>query len=77
MAHFRCRFRTVAEELTPLLDEVQLPSLSGDMLYEAVQRKKPTAGSLGGWGWREFNATPVAWFDRLAAILTLVEEEEV
>ena len=29
-------FRAVAEELTPLLGEVQLPRLSGDMLYEVV-----------------------------------------
>ena len=29
----------VAEELTPLLGEVQLPPLSGDMLYEVVQKK--------------------------------------
>ena len=60
-------FRAVAENLTPLLDEVKLPSLSGDMLYDAVQRKKPTAGSLESWGWREFKALPVAWFDRLAS----------
>ena len=51
--------------------------LSGDMLFDLVQNKKPTAGSLDGWGWREFKALPVAWFDRLASILTLVEEEGV
>ena len=70
-------FRAVAEKLTHLLDEVHLPPLSGDMLYEAVQRKKPTAGSLDASGWREFKALAVAWFDRLASILTLVEEEGV
>ena len=42
-------FRAVA-------DEVQLLPLSGDMLHEAVQKKKPAAGSLDGWGWREFKA---------------------
>ena len=63
--------------LPPLLDEVDLAPLTGDMLYDAVQRKKPTAGSLDGWGWREFKALPVAWFDGLAAIFTLVEEEGV
>ena len=68
-------FRAVSEELTPLLDEVQLPPLSGDMLYEVVQQKKPTAGCLDGRGWREFKAVPVAWFDSLASILTLVEED--
>ena len=60
-----------------LLDEVQVPPLTGDMLYEVVQAEKPTAGSLDGWGWREFKALPVAWFDRLASIFTLVEEEGV
>ena len=71
-------FRVVPEKLTPLLGEVQLPPpLSGDMLYEVVQKKKPTAGSLDGWGWREFKALPVAWFDRLASILTLEEEDGV
>ena len=70
-------FRAVAEELTPLPGEVQLPRLSGDMLYEVVQKKKPMAGSLDGWGWREFKALPVAWFDKLASLFTLVEEEAV
>ena len=32
------------------------------MLYEVVRAKKPTAGSLDGWGWRELKALPVAWF---------------
>ena len=70
-------FRAVAEDLTPLIDEVRLPPLNGEMLRDVVQGKKPTAGSLDGWGWREFKALPVAWFDRLASILTLVEEEGV
>ena len=30
-----------------VLDEVKLLPLSGDMLYEAVQRNSPTAGWLG------------------------------
>ena len=47
-------FRAVAEGLTLLLDEVDLAPLTGHMLFDAVQRKKPTACSLGGWGWREF-----------------------
>ena len=70
-------FRAVAESITPLLEEVQLPPFTGDMLFDVVQAKKPTAGSLDGWGWREFKALPVAWFDRLASIFTLVEEEGV
>ena len=67
----------VAEGLTPLLDEVKLPPLSEDTVHEIVRRKKPTAGSLDGWGWGEFKALPVAWFDRLPSVFTLVEEEGV
>ena len=40
-----------------------------------LSREKPTASSLDGWGWREFKALPVAWFDRLASVLALVEED--
>ena len=39
-----------AEGLTPQLGEVDLHPLTGDMLCDAVQRKKATAGSLDGWG---------------------------
>ena len=70
-------FRAVAEELTPLLEEVRLPQLSGAMLHEVVQRKSPTAGSLDGWGWRELKALPIALFDKLASLFSLVEEEGV
>ena len=70
-------FRAVAEGLKRPLDEVQIRPLSGNMLYDAVQKKKPTAGCLDGWGWREFKALPVVWFDRLASILTLVEEDGI
>ena len=70
-------FRADAEGLTPLLDEVQLPRLSGAMLFEMVQKKSATAGSLDGWGWRELKALPVAWFDRLASLFTLIEEEGI
>ena len=70
-------FRAVAEDLAPLLGEVQLPRLSGDILYGMVQKKTPTAGSLDGWGWREFKALLVTWFDMLASLFTLVEEEGV
>ena len=70
-------FWAVAEGLTPLLDEVKLPPLSGDMLYDAVQKKKPTAGSLDGWGWREFKDLPAVWFDRLAFFLTVVEDDGI
>ena len=32
--------------------------LTGDMLVEVVRRKKVTAGSLDGWGWRVLEARP-------------------
>ena len=61
-------FMAVADDLIPWLDEVQLPPMTGDMLYETVQKKKPSSGSLDGRGWREFKALSPAWFDRLATI---------
>ena len=36
--------------MLPLLPEVALPRLTGQMLYDVVQRKGATAGSLDGWG---------------------------
>ena len=36
-----------------------------------------TAGSLDGWGWKELKVLPVSWFDQLARILTLVEDNGV
>ena len=61
----------------PVLDVFHLPTLTGDMLFEVVKRKKATAGSLDGWGWRELKALSAPWFDGLARILRLVEEEGV
>ena len=52
----------------PLLPEVHLPRLTGQVLAEVVQRKGATAGSLDGWGWRELKALPVSWYDELARI---------
>ena len=54
----------------PLLPEVSLPRLTGQMLADVVQRKNATAGSLDGWGWRELKVLPVSWYDELARILT-------
>ena len=34
-----------------------------------------TAGSLDGWVWRDLKALPASWYDGLAEILRLVEEE--
>ena len=60
-----------------MLDVFHLPPLTGDMLVEVVRRKKSTAGSLDGWEWRELKALPPPWFDGLARILRMVEEEGV
>ena len=57
----------------PLLPEVHLPRLTGQML-DVVQRKGATAGSLDVWGWRELKVLPVSWYDELARILTEVED---
>ena len=67
-------FDSEVEGWLPLLPEVSLPCLTGQMLADVVQSKGATAGSLDGWGWREFKVLPVAWFDSLARILAKVEE---
>ena len=61
----------------PLLPEVHLPRLTGQMLADVVHRKSVSAGGLDGWGWRELKVLPVSWFDELARILTLVEDTGV
>ena len=58
----------------PILPEIHLPRLTGQMLAEVVLHKGVSAGSLDGWGWRELKAFPVSWFDELARILTKVED---
>ena len=58
----------------PLLPEVHLPRLTGQMLADVVHRKSVSAGGLDGWGWRELKVLPVSWFDGLARILTKVED---
>ena len=58
----------------PMLLEVSLPGLTGEMLADVVGRKGDTAGSLDGWAWRELKVLLVAWYDGLARILTRVEE---
>ena len=65
------------EEWLPLLAEVHLPRLAGQVLADVVQRKGATAGSLDGWGWRELKVLPVSWYDELARILTKVEDSGV
>ena len=56
----------------PLLPEVHLPRLTGQMLADVVQRKGATAGSLDGWGLRELKVLLVSWYDELARNLTKV-----
>ena len=58
----------------PLLPEVTLPELTGEMRADVVRRKAATAGVLDGWGWREMKALPVAWYDLIARSLSKVEE---
>ena len=58
----------------PILPEVHLPRLTGQMIADVVLRKGVSAGSLDGWGWREMKALPVSWFDQLARVLTKVED---
>ena len=60
--------------LLPLLPEVRLPRLTGEVLADVVRRKGATAGSLDGWGWRELKVLPVFWYDGLVRVLTKVEE---
>ena len=58
----------------PVLPEVHLPGLTGQILADVVHRKGVSAGGLDGWGWREMKVLPVSWFDELARILTKVED---
>ena len=53
-------FDVEVEGWLPLLPEVTLPCLTGQMLADVVQRKGATAGSLDGWGWRELKVLPVS-----------------
>ena len=68
-------FDAEVEDWLPLLLEVDFPTLTGAALADVFRHKTATAGSLGGWGWRELKALPVPWFDKLARIWTKVEEE--
>ena len=70
-------FDSEVEGWLPLLPEVSLPCLTGQMLADVVQSKGATAGSLDGWGWRELKVLPVSWYDGLARILTAVEDTGV
>ena len=67
-------FDREVEGWLPLLPEVHLPRLTGQMLADVVQRKGVTAGSLDGWVWRELKVLPVSWHDELARFLAKVED---
>ena len=58
----------------PILPEIHLPRLTGQMLADVVLHKGVSAGSLDGWGLRELKVFPVSRFDGLARILTKVED---
>ena len=70
-------FDLKVEGWLPLLPEVSLPCLTGQMLADVVRGKGATAGSLDGWGWRELKVLPVSWYDGLARILSTVEDAGV
>ena len=53
----------------PILPEIHLPRLTGQVLADVERRKGATAGGLDGWGWRELKVLPVSWFHGLARIL--------
>ena len=57
--------------------EIEMPRLTGQMLADVFLRKGATAGSLDGWVWRELKVLPVARYDELARILSLVEDAGV
>ena len=59
----------MASSWLPLLPEVSLLVLTGEMLPGVVRRKGVTAGSLDRWGWRELKVLPVAWYDGLRVLL--------
>ena len=59
------------------MDEADFPSLTVSELHDVVEHKKPTAGSLDGWGWRDIKALLVSWFDWLAVVLSRVELDGV
>ena len=51
----------------PLLPEVHLFRLTGQMLADVVQRSGVTAGSLDGCCWRELKVLPLSWYDELGS----------
>ena len=67
-------FSFEVEGWLPLLPEVHLPRLTGQVLADVVKREGATAGSLDGWGWRELKVLLVSWYDGLARILAKVED---
>ena len=58
----------------PVLPEIHLPRLTGQILADVVHRKSVSAGGLDGWGWRELKVFPVSWYDELARTLAKFED---
>ena len=67
-------FNEEVEGWPPLLPEVHLPRLTGQVLADVVQRKCATVGSLDGWVCMELKVLPASWYDEVARILTKVED---
>ena len=59
----RKEFDREVEGWLPLLPEVSLLRLTGQMLADVVLHKGVSAGSLDGWEWRELKVFPVSWYD--------------
>ena len=53
-------FNEEVEGWLPLLPDLDLPRLTGQMLADVVHRKGATAASLDGWRWRELKVLPVS-----------------
>ena len=53
----------------PVLNLVDLPPFTGDVLVEFVRRRRVTVGGLDGWRWRELKAIPlVRWVSSHLAV---------
>ena len=49
--------------------DIPLPELTGERLFDVVRAWSLSAGGFDVWGWNDFRALPVGWFEGLAAIL--------
>ena len=58
-----------------LSDEVDLPILVREMLFDVVKKKSMSAGRIDGRGWKDLKALSVSWYDDLADLWRFMEEE--